>query len=703
MGANEYFALSQLIPSAAGLRDVMARALAPRKAMTVSEWADAKRSLSSKSSPKPGRWRTNTNPPLREPMDCMSARHPAQEIVLMFPIQFGKSEVETNAIGYIMDQAPGPVMVALPSEVSLNKWVNQKLNPLIEETAAVREALTSNNSRNAANQKDFKDFAGGQLYVEHAGTAARLKQTTVRYLLVDELTEFANALRTGDDPLKMLEGRTSAFPDRHKRMYVSTPGVKGACRISEMWERSDQRLYHVDCPHCGHAQPLEWDGLIWPPGATADTIDRAWYVCRDCGAMIDEHHKTQMLRDEKAGGSARWVPMQPGRRLRGYHINCLYYQIGMGPRWVDLARMWLEAQGDPAALKTFTNDRKAIPWEDRSLKNVRANLLQDRAEPYPLRFAPAGVIWITAGVDTQDDRLEVQIVGWRNGRRAHVLHYAVITGDPQHEEVWADLTDLINRGIQHASGIVLPISATAIDGRGHRTQAVKDYCRKGLIRRPMPIFGAKAANAVPLSKPKIEDTDHKGKADHSGNALQTWTVGTIAIKHTLYRRLAADAEDTHGSTPDAPLDLSRRHFRFSDQLPEAYFGGLVSEIFDPVKGRYVKRKGAVRNEPLDTLVYAWAATQHPELQLEKKSAADWAADELRILEAGKSAGGTDLAEHDPIQPGTSSAATEQPAEANATAATTPPATPAADTPRATPQPRPSRAPRRLASSYLNRR
>ena len=702
MGANEHFALSQLIPSAVGLRDVMARALAPRKAMTVSEWADAKRSLSSKSSPKPGRWRTNTNPPLREPMDCMSARHPAQEIVLMFPIQFGKSEVETNAIGYIMDQAPGPVMVALPSEVSLNKWVNQKLNPLIEETAAVREALTSNNSRNAANQKDFKDFAGGQLYVEHAGTAARLKQTTVRYLLVDELTEFANALRTGDDPLKMLEGRTSAFPDRHKRMYVSTPGVKGACRISEMWERSDQRLYHVDCPHCGHAQPLEWDGLIWPPGVTADTIDRAWYVCRDCGAMIDEHHKTQMLRDEKAGGTARWVPMQPDRRLRGYHINCLYYQIGMGPRWVDLARMWLEAQGDPAALKTFTNDRKAIPWEDRSLKNVRANLLQDRAEPYPLRFAPAGVIWITAGVDTQDDRLEVQIIGWRHGRRAHVLHYAVINGDPQHEEVWADLTDLINRGIKHACGVVLPISATAIDGRGHRTQAVKDYCRKGLIRRPMPIFGAKAANAVPLSKPKIEDTDHKGKADHSGNALQTWTVGTIAIKHTLYRRLAADAEDTHGSTPDAPLDLSRRHFRFSDQLPEAYFGGLVSEIFDPVKGRYVKRKGAVRNEPLDTLVYAWAATQHPELQLEKKSAADWAADELRILEAGKAAGCGDLAEHDPHQPGTgSSSAPEQPSEITETTPATAP--PVAAAPRTVSQPRPNHAPRRLASSYINRR
>ncbi|MFT3758449.1 phage terminase large subunit family protein [Thauera sp.] len=662
------------------------RAVAPRKALTVSEWADEHRYLSSKQSPKPGRWRTDNNPPLREPMDCFSARSPVQDIVLMFPIQFGKSEVETNAVGYIMEHAPGPLMVCLPGEVSMNKWINQKLNPLIDETPKVREVLTSTASRNAANQKDFKDFAGGQLYVEHAGSPARLKSTTVRYLLVDELTEFANSLKDGDDPLKMLEGRTSAFPSRYKRGYVSTPGVRGACRTTDLWERSDQRLYNVPCPHCGELQSLEWEGLTWPEGSTADTLKEVWYVCRECGALIEEHHKTQMLRDAKAGGIARWVPTHPGRRIRGYHINCLYYQIGMGPRWLDLVRMWLEAQGDPAALKTFVNDRLARAWEERSLKNVRANLIKDRAEPIPLGVAPWGVVWITAGVDTQDDRLEVQIVGWGRNRRGAILGYVVILGDPQHDEVWIELTDLINRGIRHESGLLLPISATAIDGRGHRTQAVKDYARKALIRRPMVIFGAKAANAVPLSKPKIEDTTYKGKADTSDNALRTWTVGTVNIKHTLYRRLAADADLVEQAAADPKKqDPALRHFRFPDSLSDDYFGGLVSEIFDPAKGRYVKRKGAARNEPLDTLVYAWAATQHPELQLEKKSAKDWDADELRIAAlAGK-------------PPGAAAADHPQPAAA----ATAAPAPPPASTNQPT-QPRHRPARRATQSRYLAR-
>ncbi|CAI10248.1 terminase (bacteriophage), large subunit [Aromatoleum aromaticum EbN1] len=617
MAAPETFTLESLIPSAGCLFGTVSRAIAPRKPMTVSEWADTKRWLSSKSSPKPGRWRTSTNPPLREPMDCMSVRSAVQDMALMFPIQFGKSEVETNTLGYIMDQAPGPVMVCLPGEVSMNKWVNQKLNPLIEETPAVREALTSTNSRNAANQKEFKDFAGGQLYVEHAGSAPRLKQTTVRYLLVDELTEFATALKTGDDPLKMLEGRTSAFPDRGKRMYVSTPGVRGLCRISELWEKSDQRRYHVPCPHCGHEQPLEWDGLKWQRDA-AGNVTQAWYVCRDCGTMIDEHHKTVMI------AAGRWVPAHPERTPRGYHVNCLYYQIGMGPRWADLAADWLDAQGDPAKLKTFVNDRLAEPWEDKSLKAVKSNILQERAEPYPLRVAPHGVIWITAGTDTQDDRLECQIIGWGRGLTCWVIDYVVLWGDPQQEDVWVQLTDLLNRPIEHACGAMLPVSATAIDGRGHRTQAVKDFVRKALIRRPMAIYGAKATNALPLGRPKTEDVDHKGKTDAADDSLRTWQVGTIAIKHTFFRRLASDAEQP---------DKAKRWVRFPDVLERSYFAGLVSETFDPVKGRYRKKSGA-RNEPLDTWVYAYAATHHPELRLHRYARADWDTDERRILDAG---------------------------------------------------------------------
>ena len=251
-----------------------ARALAPRKPLTVSQWADLERRLSTKGSAIAGQWRTERNPPLREPMDCMSARASTREVVLMFPVQFGKTEVAINTLGYCMDHDPGPVMVCLPGEVSMNKWVAQKLHPAIEETPAMLRALRSVASRDAANTRTFKDFAGGQLYVEHAGSPSRLKSTTVRTLLVDEVDEFANNLTGGDDPVDMLNGRTSAFPGTYKRLYISTPQIKGTSRIEQLFEASDQRRYHVPCPHCGHLQHLQWSGLHWSAGA-----QHAWYVC----------------------------------------------------------------------------------------------------------------------------------------------------------------------------------------------------------------------------------------------------------------------------------------------------------------------------------------------------------------------------------------------------------------------------------------
>ncbi|MDK2124160.1 phage terminase large subunit family protein [Parachitinimonas caeni] len=581
----------------------LSRRLRPRPPLSVSDWADQERRLSQKGSAKPGRWRTASNPPLREPLDCLSLRSPVRDIVLMFPIQFGKTEVAVNTLGYCMDYHPGPVMVALPSEVSFNKWIDQKLQPTIEATPAMQRALSTLNSREAANRREFKDFDGGQLYIEHAGSPSRLKSTSVRTLIVDELDEFAACLQGGDDPVKMLDGRTSAFPVSYQRLYISTPQLRGVSRIEALWDKSDQRRYQVPCPHCAARQPLEWSGLHWL--AQEGQVQRVWYVCRDCGAHIDEAHKTAMI----AAGA--WVAAKPEASLRGYHINGLYYQLGLGPRWQALAQEWLDAQNDPAKLKTFVNDRLAETWEDPAMRAVQQAMLADRALPYPLRQAPAEVRAVTSGVDTQDDRLAVQIVGWGEALRSWVLDYVELPGDPAEATVWDALTELLNRPIPHALGGELRVEATAIDAGGHRTEAVKHYVRQRRIRRPLVIFGAVPNNAPVLSKPKPQDVTWAGRTDKRGVMIQH--VGTVAIKHQLYAWLGADAR----------REPEQRLVHFSDQLPPEYYRGLTAETYDPVRNRFTLRRGR-RNEALDTWVYAYAATHHPELRLHRYSAADWA-------------------------------------------------------------------------------
>lgn len=557
------------------------------------------------------------------------------------------TEIALNFLGYIMDQNPGPTMVCLPGEVSMNKWIAQKLTPMIDETPAVRRALTTTATRDGANRREFKDFAGGQLYLEHAGSPSRLKSTTVRNLIVDELDEFAGQLTGGDDPVAMLEGRTSAFPANYRRLYISTPQVRGLSRIEQLYAKSDQRRYHVPCPHCGHMQPLEWGGLHWTPDAR-----QCWYACRECGAVIEEHHKPDML------AAGQWVPANPESPIRGYHVNGLYYPIGLGPRWLDLVRMWLDAQGDPARLKTFINDRLAEPWEDPAMRAVKHNIIADRAEPYPLRTAPAGVLAITAGVDTQDNRLAVQIVGWGRGMAAWTLDYIELPGDPAEDEVWARLTDLLNRPIESAMGAPMVVEAVAIDAGGHRTEAVKHFVRQRLVRRPLCIFGAVPNNHPILGKPKLQDVNWRGRLDKRG--IHIHHVGTVAAKHLLYSRLSTDA--------DKPTEA--RLVRFSADLPREYFTGLVSETYNPAKNRFEKRGGA-RNEPLDTWVYAFAAAHHPELRFYRFTRTDWDAREAALRQRSAAPAGED-------QQAAAAAAPRLP--------TTPPAAPIA------PSGRPARAP-----------
>lgn len=587
-----------------------ARSIAPRKPLTVSEWADSNRVLSSKASSIPGRWVTDRNPLLREPMDCMSARSMVQEIVCIFPIQFGKSEFETNVIGYTMCENPGPIMVVLPGEVSQDKFINQKLNPLLEETNACAEALTSTNSRNSSNTRGFKDFAGGQLYIEHAGNSKRLKSTSAKLVLADEFDSFASSLKTGDDPDALLDGRTSAFPSTFKRASVGTPEIVGQSRLEAKWEVSDQRHYHVPCPHCGHEHALTWHGFHWALGADKKVV-RAWIVCPECGAEIDEHHKDRM------GDLGRWVPTYPARKVRGYRASFLNYRFALGPRWLEMAQSWVDAQGDPARIKTFINDRRAEAWEDQAMRNVKHNAIADRAEAYALRVAPKGVLCVTAGVDTQDNRLAVQLVGWGRNMAFWVLDYVELPGDPAEAGVWDALVVLLNQPIAAEGGGALRVEAMANDAGGHRTEDVKNFVRSRRVRRPLCIFGAIPNNAPVLSKGKMQDVTWRGQHDKRG--IMVHQVGTVGIKHWLYSRLSLDA--------DKPIEHRVTHF--SADLPPEYFPGLVSETYNPAQNRFVNRRGA-RNEPLDTWVYAYAAAHHPELRLHRHTKADWDRRELLL-------------------------------------------------------------------------
>ena len=95
----------------------------PPENLTLSQWADKYRRLSSESSAEAGPWRTSRTPYLKEPMDAFTDPK-VERIVMVAASQVGKSEFELNAISYIIDQDPGSIMYIQPTLEDAQKFMD---------------------------------------------------------------------------------------------------------------------------------------------------------------------------------------------------------------------------------------------------------------------------------------------------------------------------------------------------------------------------------------------------------------------------------------------------------------------------------------------------------------------------------------------------------------------------------------------------
>ena len=413
---------------------VLASAVRPRPLLHVSEWADAHRVLTSKSSALAGRWKTDRTPYLREIMNDLSATSTVQRVVMRFAAQLGKTEVGLNWIGYVMSHAPGPMLVVVPTLEVRKRWKKQRLDPLLAETPILRDLLGSLRMRDASNSEDFIDFPGGMLVLAGANSPASLASMPIRYVLCDEVDRFPWEVGQEGDPLGLIEERTKTFV-RRKILLVSTPTIDGASRIDAEFEASDQREYHVPCPHCGEFQVLRWqhdDGRLGL--AYLEDTGQVAYVCSACGSLIDERHKTQMLE------RGRWVPRFPGRPVHGYSLSGLYSPLGMGFSWSEIWAQWKNSQGDSAKVKRFFNTTLGLAWREEGESLEELSLLSLR-DDYPEKLP---VLARTAFVDVQKDRLEMTVVDWGAEEEAWVFDHIILPGDTAMDAVWDDLADEID-------------------------------------------------------------------------------------------------------------------------------------------------------------------------------------------------------------------------------------------------------------------
>lgn len=560
-------------------------ALKPPPDMTISQWADEFRRLSSESSAEPGRWKTTKAPYQREIMDAISDLK-VQKVVVMSAAQIGKTDgFILNPIGYFMHYDPSPIMVLQPTIQMAETFSKDRLSPMLRDTPVLKERV-NDKSRNSGNTILQKIFPGGHVTMVGANSASSLASRPIRILLADEIDRYPATAGNEGDPLLLAGKRLTTFWNK-KEICVSTPTIKGLSRIEVEFEHSTQEEWNVPCPECGEYQPMEWARVIF----NKENLDEISFACEKCGVVLSEVEWKEQYQKGK------FVAKHPDRKVRGFHLNAL---SSLFVEWKEIVQKFITAneekkKGNIELLKVWTNTEMGQTWEEEG-EQLEKDVLYKRREKYNCEV-PEDVICLTAGIDTQDDRFEIEVVGWGEGKESWGIKYQVIYGDLKLKNVWDELDMFLDQTFTRTDGAKLKIICACMDSGGHFTNSVYKFCKARIARRIFAIKGKGGAEVPYFNKPSTSNREK----------TPLFTIGVDTGKALLYQRLAVEEEGPNYC--HFPKEKDKGY-------TQEYFKGLTAEkmvmTYKKGKAQYVwtlKDGGYKRNEPLDVRNYATVALE----------------------------------------------------------------------------------------------
>jgi len=496
-----------------------------------------------------------------------------REVVVMAGAQLGKSEAILNIIGYHIENDPSPILVLQPTvEMAQSFSKDRVANGLIRSTPCLRDKVRDPRARDSGNTTLHKVFPGGALTLVGANSPAGLASRPIRLVLCDEVDRYPSSAGSEGDPIQLARKRANTFWNR-KIVMVSTPTNKGASRIEEAFEESDQRHYYVPCKHCHHEQKMIWQNVRWEDG----NPDSAAYACSHCGVLWTDSDRRWSIRN------GRWFAEQEFKGVAGFYINGLYSP------WTPLAdgvRDFLSMKKNPEQLRVWTNTYLGESWEDEG-EQVDDFSLYERREDFK-EAIPEEVVFLTAGVDVQDNRLEASIIGWARDQESYVIDHKVMYGDPSTPQLWTQLDSLVGKTYETYDGRQMAIRATCIDSGGHFTNSVYQYAKKNAGKRVFAIKGVGGEGRPIAGRPTKNNVVR----------CPLFPIGVDTVKDLLFARMRIE-------------EPGPGYIHFNEHLDDEYFRQLTAEkIVTRFHRGFKKRvfqKVRARNESLDCFVYAIGA------------------------------------------------------------------------------------------------
>ncbi len=559
----------------------IAKIIAPPPVLKISEWADRYRRLSPEASAEPGQWNTGRAPYQKEIMNAVNDNE-CGEVIIMSSAQVGKTEIILNILGYFIDYDPAPIMVVQPTLEMAQTFSKDRLAPMIRDTPVLKSKVREARSKISENTILHKKFPGGHITIVGANSAAGLASRPIRILLCDEVDRYPTSAGAEGSPVELAEKRTNTFWNR-KKIKVSTPTIKNVSKIESEYEKSSMEEWCLPCPCCGEYQPLKWRQI---------KFEDITMECKYCGERFTEV--------EWKSGEGKYIAGNNNKKVRGFHLNEL---ASPWKHWDEIINDFKKAKdnskkmGSQEPLQVWINTALGETWEERG-ESVNENSILRRREDFDSEL-PKGVLILTAGVDVQKDRFEIEVVGWGRGYESWGIKYEKLFCDMTKQSAWDTLEEYLQKEYYFADGTGLLAACTFIDTGGLYTTDTYKFL-KNMNRKQRNIFGIKGMGGMGL--PLL----YKSSVNNS-EKVKIFILGVDSGKEMIMSRLGI--KEPSSGYCHFPKSVEKGY-------DEEYFKGLTSEqrVIKNKKngGReliWVKKSNSVRNEPLDIRNYATAAVE----------------------------------------------------------------------------------------------
>lgn len=549
--------------------------------MTVSEWSDQFRRLDVKTSAEPGQWATARTPYLKGIMDAFTDPY-VDEITVMAASQVGKTESMYNMLGFIIDQDPGPTLMVSPRADDAKSVSYNRVRPMIECSPVLNRYIPINTDDITRLEYHFDRMI---LYFAGSNSPADLASRPIRYLFLDEVDKYPRFSGREADPIKLASERQKTFWNK-KTVKVSTPTTREGYIFRE-YDKSDQRRFHVPCPHCGKKQVFVFGQIKWPKEeSSAERIKNnrlAWYECIHCKKRIDDVHKQKMML------AGEWIAEKDEHnRNRGFWVSSLY---SPWLTWSDIAAEFLKSKDYVELLMNFVNSWLAEVWEEK-IEETTVDKVRNLARDYDQGVIPDDVLVLTAGVDVQKDHFYYVIRGWGYHEESWLIRADRV-------EYWDDIIDcLFKTEYRRASSSeTLSVYMSCIDS-GFRTDEVYRFCRSWqdktkAIKGLEEITGGRFYRAN-----KIDINSRTGAVIPSGLVL--WNLNVTQYKDKINRLVASQNPGKWHIFKNPGDDYLMQFTSEHKVLIRNRTTGKAKEVWQ-------KKKEAAANHYLDAEVYALAA------------------------------------------------------------------------------------------------